>query len=443
MTIGLSSEWTYQEFCAMTRLIESPLNGCYLSFRAGLASLGKRVLWVLAVAALFVVVQPARAQFGMMNNAQMMQDTITRRGLDRYCKLLGLDKDQKDAAKALFEGQQTETATLQKETAEKMKELGEKARENSDFSVYQTEMPAMMKAMAEKGEKLEESFFADLKALCNDEQLANWDTVTRFRRREKAMRFGFVSGSAVDMIAVTEKVKPATESVSDLKDTLLQYELEVDKLLVEFERVGKESQKDMFEGGAMFDMTKIESMMRKFYDAGALVRDVNRKYERQIAPLLSEEERTKLDLEVKRRSHPKIYKASRPQQLFDAAMGLADLTAEQREQLVVLREGYNREASPINERWAKAAEEKEEKAGGTVMVMIQGFQMQGGGADDPVKTARESRKEVDDKTKDRIEAVLTKEQVAKLPAKKTEEFNPMADFMFSDDEGEEGATESK
>lgn len=380
----------------------------------------------------------AFAQFGMMNNAQMAQDTITRRGLEKYGTLLGLDKDQRDAAKALFEGHQSSSTALQKEMGEKMKELGEKAGESGDFSVYQKEMPAMMKVFAERGEKLEEGFFADLKDLCTAEQADNWDAVTRFRRREKAMRFGFVSGSAVDLVAVVEKLKATPQSPTELQDTLLQYELEIDKLLIEFERVGKESQKDMLDDGAMFDMGKIEKMMRKFYDSGAQVRDVNRKYERRIAPLLTEADRTKLDSEIKRRAFPKIYKASRPQQLLDAAGGFSDLTSEQREQLTAIKDSYARDAAPINERWAKAAEEKEEKAGGAVMVMMQGFQGQPAD-DDPVKVAREARKELDDKAKDRIENILTKDQVAKLPAKKSDGFNPMADFVYTDEEDEKDA----
>jgi hypothetical protein len=71
------------------------------------------------------------------------------------------------------------------------------------------------------------------------------------------------------------------------------------------------------------------------------------------------------------------------------------------------------------------------------MVMIQSFQGMGGGdPEDPVKLARAARKELDDKTKERIESVLTAEQKSKLPAKKAEGFNPMADFMPVEDESE-------
>jgi hypothetical protein len=390
---------------------------------------------------LCMLTTPTHAQFGMMNNAQMVQDVVTRRGLAAYGRLLNFDEVQTEAAKALLETTQAATTALQKELAEKMKQLGEKAREDGDFSLFQKEMPAMVKDAAERGEKLEKSFFDDLKALCSDEQLANWDAVDRYRRREKAMRFAFVSGSAVDLVAVVERTKVKGTNEADFKDGLLRYEGEVDKLLQEFERIGKESQKDMYDG-AMFDMSRIEPMMRKFYDSAAQVRDVNRKHARQLAELMSEEDRLKFDAEVQRRSFPRIYRPSRPQTMLTSAMGFADLTAEQREQLDAIKQAYGRDALPINERWSKATEEKEEKAGGSVMVMIQGFQGQND-PNDPVREQREARKELDKTTADRIKAILTKEQIARLPEVKSEGFNPMADFMVTEDDEEPEAGADK
>lgn len=379
----------------------------------------------------------ARAQFGMMGGGgQGMPDPVTKRGLDAYMRLLGLTDDQKEAAKALFEGHQTAYRAIQKEMQEKMAALGEKAREDGDFSVYQKEMPAIMKDVAAKAEGLEQGFFNDLKAVCTDAEAANWPSVERYHRREKAMRFGFVSGSAVDLVSVMERIKASPTNASEAKDTLLAYELEIDKILVDFEKVGKEAQKDMMEPGAMFDMKRVETMLRKFYDGGSQVRDVNRTYARRIEGVLGDEDRAKFTLEVQRRSFPRVYRQSYPDQLFTAAMGFADLSKEQKEQLASLKESYVRDAAPVNAEWAKATEAKEAEAGGSIMVMIQGFQGGGGDPNDPVKKARDARKELDAKTKTAIEGVLTPEQKAKLPKKKPEGFNPMADFMPGQDDAE-------
>lgn len=391
---------------------------------------------LMIVAALALTVTPARAQFGMMGGGQgQMMDPITRRSFDAFVKLLGFDADQKETAKALYDGHTEANRALQKEMMEKMAALGERAREDGDFSVFQKEMPAIGKDMTAKGEALEKSFFDDLKAVCTEAQLAQWPAVERHHRRGKAMRFGIVSGSAVDLVSVMDRIKAAPVDPGVVKDALDAWELEIDRLLVAFEKDAKEAQNDMMDGGAMFDMNKMQGMMKKFSESASQVRDVNRSYARRIEPALSEEDRAKFVAEVQRRSFPRIYRPSHPQQMIDAAMGFADLTADQKQQLQAVKESYGRDAAGVNERWAKATEEKEAEAGGSIMVMMQGFQGMGGDPNDPVKVARDARRELDSKTKERIESILTAEQKAKLPKKKSEGFNPMGDFMIDEDEG--------
>jgi len=392
-----------------------------------------------SIVALTQIFLPAKAsaQFGMMGNSQAMQQTISRRGLDTYCRMLSFDKDQKEVAVALLEGHQSALSTMQKEMQDSMAGLAEKMQDGG-FEEYQKEMPKVMKSMGEKAEGLEKGFFDDLKALCNEDQLAQWPAVERFRRRETAMRFGFVSGSAVDLISISDRIKPTPTSESEYKETLSAYELEVDRILVNFEQIGKDAQKGMLEPGAMFDMKRIETMMKKFYDSAVMIRDINRNYARKLDGILLESDRAKLTSEINRRSFPRIYRDSHTQQILKTALKFEDLKPEQKEQLAAINESHAREAASINEKWAKAMEEKEAKAGGTLMVMIQSFQTMndGGDKEDPVKEQREARKALDDKTKDKVEAMLTPDQKSKLPAKKHAEFNPMADFMLGEDEEE-------
>jgi hypothetical protein len=403
--------------------------------RTGGSAWTRTLRTILAVvAAVTLLATPARAQFGMMGGGQgAAMDPITKRSFDAFVKLLGLDADQKETAKALYDGHTEANRALQKEMMEKMSALGQKAREDGDFSVFQKEMPSISKDMTAKAEGLEKSFFDDLKAVCNESQLSKWPAVERHHRRGKAMRFGLVSGSAVDLVSVMERIKVSPNDADAVKDALDGWELEIDKLLVEFERSAKDAQKDMMEGGAMFDMNKVQDMMKKLSESAAQVRDVNRSYARRIEPALSDADRVKFVAEVQRRSFPRIYRASHPQQMLDAALGFADLTPDQKEQLQSVKESYAREAATVNEKWAKATEEKETQAGGSIMVMMQGFQGMGGDPNDPVKVARDARRELDNKTKDRIEGILSADQKAKLPKKKSEGFNPMADFMIDEE----------
>ncbi|MBS0195726.1 MAG: hypothetical protein JSR77_03115 [Planctomycetes bacterium] len=388
------------------------------------------IVGVLVAAVLILCWSPfahAQAMFGGMGANGSIPDSITKRGLDAYAKILGLDKDQKETATTLLEGNQTATRALMKDFQAKMQASVEKMRDG-DFQAYQKDIKVLSQEMAKKGQELEKGFFNDLKAILTEAQADKWVKVERYRRREQGLRFGFVSGSAVDLIAVVEKTKSAPAGNAEFTDTLERWELDVDKLLVAFMKAAEESQKNMFEGEGMFDMKKIEEMMRKFYDGAKEVRDLNRTAARQLAPMMAEDARARFETEVKRRSFPRVYKPSHTDKLFDAALGFKDLSSEQKESLTTLREGYQRDLAVCNEKWARATEEREDKAGGSVMVMMQGM-MGGGDPNDPAKQARDARKELDDKTKEKLESILTADQKSRLPEKKVEPMNPMAEFM--------------
>ncbi|MBL9001187.1 MAG: hypothetical protein JNK25_08625 [Phycisphaerae bacterium] len=396
-----------------------------------------RLLACIGVSVWLLAVHPSQAQFGMGMGGMdsMMQDTITKRGLDAYAKLLGLDKEQKETAMTLLEGNQTATRAAMKEFQSKMEALAEKARDEG-FGVYQKDMPAISREMATKFEGLEKGFFDDLKSILTPDQVEKWPSVERYRRREQAMRFGFVSGAAVDLIAVVERTGTRPAGNTEFDETLERYELDVDRMLQNFERQAKDAQKDVLEGGAMFDMQKIQGMMKSMYEGAKEVRDTNRVYARQLAGLMPEEGRAKFEAEVQRRSFPRVYRPSHTTKSLDAALKFADLTPEQKESVSALRESYQRDLAPINTRWARATEEKEDKSGGSMMVMMEGF-MGGAGPDDPVKQARDARKDLDDKALAKLSDILTPAQKSRLPEKKSAPMNPMADFMPDLDEEEQ------
>jgi len=380
---------------------------------------------------------PAMAQFGMGGPGEgMMNLTLTRRGVEAYAKILGLDDEQTDVALTLLEGHQTAHKTMMKEVQLAMQGIQERVQETGDPSVFQKELPRMTREFTEKSESLEKGFFDDLRAVASEAQLANWAGVERHRRRETGLRFGFVSGQAVDLIAVVERSRARPENPQVFDELLGQYEMEMDKDILVIEKMGKDAQKDMVDSGAMFDMTKIQKMMREFYGSAARLRDTNRDYARRLMPLMDAEHREAFDAEVKRRSFPRIYKVSHTAKVLGAALAFDDLDATQREALTTLAAAYGRDAAVANEKWAKATEEREAEAGGTIMVMMEGM-MGGGKGNDVVSEARSARKDIDSKAKDKLLAVLREDQRARLPQAEPDPQNPWVDFMPNEDDDDE------
>jgi hypothetical protein len=123
-----------------------------------------------------------------------------------------------------------------------------------------------------------------------------------------------------------------------------------------------------------------------------------------------------------------------------AATGFSDLDESQKETVKTLKEQYMREASSLNANWAKAQEAAEEKAGGSMQLMM--AQWMGASEDvkkaqEEIKAAREARKEVDDKFKKRLQDMLNGAQKDRLPTKKPTNQNPWDFGMFVEEEGED------
>jgi hypothetical protein len=385
---------------------------------------------------------PAHAQFGMqMGMGAAQGEMITRRGVETYAKILGLDKDQREVALTLLEGVQTEYKAAQKTMEEGFKVVQDKVADTQDFSLYQKEMPKIGKEFGDKSKALEKSFFDDLKASCNDGQLAKWPKLERFHRRETGLRFAFVSGAAIDLIQITERTR-ATPAAT-LEPVLDQYELDMDKSLVAFKKMEQEAQDDMLKGeGNMFDMSRVETVLKRFYDVSKDMRELNRDYARKLSQTMDDASKSRFDEEFKKRSFPRVYKQAHVVKMMDAALGFPDLDKNQKEQITSLKSGYAHDVVGMNEKWAKAVEDREDKAGGTILAMMKSMQMmQGGGGGDlnkDVNEARTARKELDAKTKDRLTALLTEDQKAKLPEAPREDNNPWADMMPQADDQESG-----
>jgi hypothetical protein len=395
---------------------------------------------LLLCAAMLLLPSRAQAQFGMgAGMGGFQQNAITKRGVEAYVKILGLDKDQREVALTLLEGNQTEYHAAQKKMEEAIKAVQEKVADTQDFSLFQKEMVKAGKEFGDKTKALEKSFFDDLKASCNESQLSKWPRVERYHRRENGMKIGFVSGAAVDLVQVVDRVKATPADA--LAPVLEQYELDMDKALVALEKTQKDAEEDFGKGDAnMFDMTKVETVLKRFYEAGKEMRDSNREYARKLGQLMDAASKERFDAEFKRRSFPRVYKEAHVVKMLDAAAGLSDLDKDKKGAIADLLTSYKHDAAAANDKWAKAVEEREDKAGGTFMVMMKSAQaMQGGsGVGDlnkDVNDARTARKELDEKTKDRLLTMLSEEQKAKLPEAPPENGNPWADFMPVTDEG--------
>ncbi len=390
---------------------------------------------IAAVLVVFVGIQPARAQFGM-GGGDMTQYMvpITKKSLETYAALVGMDKEQKEAAIALQEGYRSSFKQLQAEIQKTSKEMMEKVQDSGDWASMGKEMAKMGKDMTDKMEKLEKGFLEDVKSLLNDKQKELWPRVERTRRRDTAMRFSLMAGQNVDLVKMVQAVGAKIDAPPELAEQVDRYEVEMDKQLKAFEVWGKDQQakqaKAMEDGGMNFDFGKIQEMMKEMAAMAKSMRDTNRQYAKSIQALLPADKQAKFDYEIKKKSFPRVYKESYPTRAIAEAEKFNDLDGSQRDALVALKDGYLRELDAANKAWAAAIEDREEKLGGTMGAMMAGFMPGEKDKKDEVGDARKARKELDSKTKEKLLAILKEEQKSRLSEDKPDpKEKPGFDFM--------------
>src|SRR5262249_37756179 len=157
----------------------------------------------------------------------------------------------------------TDTQAAAKEMHDSMQSIRESAPDG-DFGAMQEKIGPLMRKSGERRAALEKTFLDDFKSLLTAEQSANWPRVERLPRREPWLRFGFVSGSSVDLTSLVDGLKLPDDARAKVRDTVEEYEQALDRVLVERENAAKEDQAKSAaaagKGGEMnFDMDAMQA----------------------------------------------------------------------------------------------------------------------------------------------------------------------------------------
>jgi hypothetical protein len=381
-------------------------------------------LLVSALGLVFLAPHQLLGQAEAQGFRNMMDDggSITRTGFKEYAKILGLDQDQTAAAEALLDGY----LTAQKDTSAQMRRAIDAARNQADAAGgggngggqggggagWQASAKVAQEYMT-KAETLRNGFMDDVKALLTPEQTDRWPKVERYRRRQDLLRAAFVSGQSVDLIDVAKTMKLPVDGNPAMAETLDNYEVEMDRALVEGERLMKEMRDSM--GGGQGGFEKMREMMGRAMDQSKAIRDVNSKYARVLGGMLPEDKVPAFQDEVRKRSFPRVFRQPYVGKAIDAANGFADLDQSQREQLAAIKASYEREAAPLNDRWIKTIQDDEAS---NTMPWGRGGTGGGGGrgnSDTPQGKAAQERRDLDTKTEEQVRAILTTAQRTRLP----------------------------
>lgn len=347
---------------------------------------------------------------------EMLAPSVDRREMTRYSDFLKLNGEQKGLVQELFEGFQQQFRTEAEVAREKMDGMRERAREQRDPAAFR-EMRTVMQSFMQKRTALEKQFFEDVRSTLTPEQDALWPRFERLRRREETLRRGRMSGERVDLVALVENAKLPPETLAQLTPMLEQYEAELDRELIQRNKVYEDSMNRLGDGRGDGNLEQMGEQLQKMLDeartASVRVRDVNRRYARQVEAALSEDRRATFAKSVREASYPDIWRKTQTTRQFEAAMGFADLTADQKAAIETIRARYDRDAAAANERMEVAQTDMEEKI--SVQQMFRRGRGGQGEENSPLNDVRRERRDLERTTGEALKKILTPEQQARLP----------------------------
>ena len=352
---------------------------------------------------------------------------VSKRSLEKYCDILGLAADQRETALTMHSGYAAAYETCEKARREALDEVRRVSEDSGDQTVFIERLPKIDRAFNESTTQLEKEFFSDFKAILSElSQEDAWVKVERARRREVGLRMGALSGESVDLIDLVNTLKLDEASTKNLTIVLETYETELDRLLQT--RLNKKNDENDWAPGKPLDMEKIQESMKVSREGGMKVREVNRENARKIQDLLPESKRPDFESAFEKASFPRVFRTPRIMKDIDASFKLSDLEPAQKTEIEEIKGGYERELVAANKRWAKAIEESESTgdSGGTLggpgsrMTLMFGEEAQ------ELKDARKTRRELDEKTNERLRKVLTESQREKLPKPSPDDEDAMA-----------------
>lgn len=357
------------------------------------------------------VAQPGGGRGGFGGGMRDMGQTpaLTTRQIEKYAQMLAMSDDQKDALTTLHDGYREATDQIGDKMRKAMEDVRAQFEESRDPSVWGS-IREKMEVFRDERKKVDDGFMNDMKSLLNEGQTTKFVSVERAMRRDQTLRRGVLSGERVDLFEVVETRKLSPEMTTTVQPALVSYEEELDRALTARNTAYENAMKQFGEMMQTGDFEKAQDVMNGGREAAVKVRDINRKYAKQIAEMLPEDQRPGFNDEFRRRSFPDVYRPSMATRSIEAAEGFADLSPEQLEQVRSIKSSFDKTMNGLNDKLSTAVEE------GEMTFNVQdAFQRGGAGQEGPAADLRRERRELNEKTLADLKKILNAEQAERLP----------------------------
>jgi hypothetical protein len=367
--------------------------------------------------------------YGLFDPSASFKPEVSEADLRTLLRVLEVGESEREAIGTLYEGYVGGLKARAAEISVQLNDAVERAEMLGDSAlIHGIEQPSW----SDEAKKMQGQFLTDMQGLLTPEQAGKWPLAERELRRLKRAGSGRLPGERIDLIRLLDEVDGGAMARKDVREAMEQYAQELDGVLRTRDKL-VEDQDGAFREKIVSDPKGAESLWNDSLRARKAIVDVNRKYARQLAPLLSPEAATTLAKRVFDASYPKLIEPTKSEKWAREAATLASLSEEQRTQVADILANYDTQRARLLERLAREHEAHElERKPPELAATLAGKEPPSswGGkselaADHPLMKLREERFLLDSGVRKRVAAILSEEQRAEVPS----EFRGFASFV--------------
>ena len=291
------------------------------------------------------------------------------------------------------------------------------------------EMFARLQEWQAKKAAMRVAFVDGLKIQLTDEQNDLWPAFERFLIREKSLPKARLSGEGLNLFLIVDEAELPEESLATLDPILDEYEVVLDQAIRRRDEVVATTSAQMYRAIQEGDTPGAMRTMERQMQARTALRDVNELYRaRLVAELGDSSESKSLNQAILESGFERIYQPTPTARAFAAAIGIDGLDASVLEAVLATQAAFEAEMAGRNEQLlalTKRFEPQQQLDEAERFVAAVSGMMAGGGfnpggfgpgPENPMRESMETRGELDRQYRDRLEALLTPEQVEQLPS---------------------------
>ncbi len=264
--------------------------------------------------------------------------------------------------------------------------------------------------------QMRNEFEGDLVVILTEDQQALWPPLQRQLIRDRLLPRGRLSGETVDVMGLVEQQEFVDEVLVELIPVLQEWDASITVALTARDDHMVENQGVLMSAMRTMDTTAGIDVMKTQARLAESVRDINDNAVDNIVLLLTEEAGAVFNTTAKERGYPRIFRPTRTDRSYKAAMELEGLEPDILQAIIELYDAMQLEITYANELILEATHRWESQE--QLDRMNRFAQRMTGGSSErvesPIQKAEESKRAIEDNYLEQLRMLLTEEQIEAL-----------------------------